>query len=274
MKLLDLRKQAKSRFRALGIDEVDADFIIAETLNLPHTSLIMIDEISTLDAKKIEKNLKKREQRIPVNRIFNHACFYGLDFKINKNVLAPRQDSEILVDECLKLIKAKGLKSALDVCTGSGCLAVALAKNAGISVCASDISQRALSLATVNAESNAVKINFIKSNMFSKIDGKFDLILSNPPYICSHEIASLDDEVKFQDPLLALDGGEDGLKFYKIIAKHAPKHLNKNGYVCLEIGATQREQVLRLFKDYDFVDCVKDYAGKDRVMIFKLRSEK
>ena len=271
MKLLDLRKKAKAELRSLGIDEQDADFIIAETLNVPVTNLPLISEIEIAQVRKIEKNLAKRKAKMPVTKIFKRAYFFGLEFKIDNGVLSPRQDSEILVETALKFIKADALQTALDLCTGSGCLAVAIAKTAKIDVTASDISNHAINIAKQNAKDNGADIKFVKSNMFEKLRGKFNIIVGNPPYIESKTCLNLDDEVRLFDPVLALDGGADGLEFYRKISANAKNFLTNNGYLILEIGYNQKQAVLNLFGEYNFVECVKDYGGNDRVVVFKLK---
>lgn len=269
MKLIDLRKRAKEELCSLGIEEADADFVIAETLNCRTTELPLINEISREQAAAIETNLNKRKAKMPVDKIFGRAYFYGLEFKIDNGVLAPRQDSEILVETALKYIKQGGIKTALDLCTGSGCLAISIAKNAKLDMTAADISAHALGLAKQNAKTNGVAVKFIKSDMFSSLTGKFDLIVCNPPYIESETIKNLDDEVKLFDPLLALDGGADGLDFYRTICAQAKRFLRSGGLLILEIGYNQKRVVKSLFSGYKFLEGVVDLGGNDRVLVFK-----
>lgn len=269
MKLNDVRKSLKTEFENNNIDSIDADFIIAEVLNVSHTELNLIDEISNSQFQSIQDFAKERLQGKPIDKIFKKRYFYGLEFVVDENVLTPRSDSEILVEKALKIIKENNLKSVLDLCTGSGCLAIAVKKNANVDVTASDISTKALKIAKLNAKNLQAEINFIHSDMFDKIENKFDLIISNPPYIASDDIDELDLEVKDHDPRIALDGGELGLKFYNIIHNNAKKHLNENGYLILEIGDEQKYLVTSLFTDFNFIECVKDYGGNDRVLVFK-----
>ncbi len=270
MNLLNLRKQAKQQFKELGIDTEDADFIIAETLNVPRTELPLINELTPKQTKQILKHINERKNKKPVSKIFKRAYFYGLKFKINNKVLSPRQDSEILIETALKYIKQNKIKSVLDLCTGSGCLAIAIKKNADVMLQAADISQAALRLAKTNAKLNDVEIKFVKSNMLTKIKNKFNLIVSNPPYIPTHEINLLEDEVKKFDPILALDGGKTGLDFYKIINDTAIKNLTPDGMLILEIGNEQKDDVINMFSNFKFVECVPDYGGLNRVLVFKL----
>ena len=269
MKLLNLRKELKETFGQHSIEIVDADFIISEVLGVSRTELVLIEEISDEQEKEIREKAELRLNNVPVEKIFKKAYFYGLEFKVDENVLSPRPESELLVDCALKYIKENDYKSVLDVCTGSGCLAISVKKNAEVEVSASDISMKALQIAKQNAKSLNTEINFIRSNMFEKIEGKFDLIISNPPYIDSEEVKTLEKEVVENDPILALDGGEFGLKYYNIIHENLRKHLNENGMLIVEIGEDQRELITSLFNDFNFVECVQDYAGHDRVLIFK-----
>lgn len=155
------------------------------------------------------------------------------------------------------------------MCTGSGCLAISVKKNSDVEMTAVDISSKALNIAKTNAKKNDADIKFIKSNMFEKVEGKFDVIISNPPYIDTDEVETLQTEVVEHDPLIALDGGELGLKFYNIIHENLRKHLNDGGYVILEIGEDQKDLIMAMFNDVTFVECIQDYAGLDRIMIFK-----
>lgn len=270
MKLLDLRRQIKADFKQLNIDETDADFIISEVLNVPKTEIVFVKDVSLTDCEEILRCVEKRKCNVPVNKIFGRAYFYGLKFKINNDVLAPRQDSELLVDTALKYIKQFNYNKVLDLCTGSGCLAIAIKKNANVDVVASDISKQALLIASENAVNNGAKIEFVESDMFKNINKKYDLIISNPPYISSKDIKELDKEVRENDPILALDGGETGVDFYKEICLHAEQHLLNNGMLILEIGDEQKRVVKDIFKNYQLVECLKDYGGNDRVLVFKV----
>lgn len=269
MKLLELRKELKTTFCQHNIEIVDADFIISEVLNVSRTELALIDEITDEQEKEIREKAELRLNNVPVEKIFNKAYFYGYEFKVDENVLSPRPESELIVETALKYIKENEYKSVLDVCTGSGCLAISIKKNAEVNVTASDISMKALQIAKHNAKNLDVEINFIRSNMFEKIEGKYDLIISNPPYIDSEEVKTLDKEVKDNDPVLALDGGELGLKYYNIIHENLRKYLNDNGMLIIEIGEDQRELLTALFNDFNLVESIKDYAGLDRVLVFK-----
>ncbi|MCX4302744.1 MAG: peptide chain release factor N(5)-glutamine methyltransferase [Clostridia bacterium] len=196
----------------------------------------------------------------------------GLNFYVNENVLIPQPDTEILVEEVLQLLKQNVSKKILDICTGSGAIAISIAKmQENSTVTASDISEEAINIARKNSVDNNTDIEFVVSNMFEKINGKFDIIVSNPPYIEEKVISTLPKEVQ-KEPYIALFGGEDGLKFYRIIAKEGKKFLNANGYIAVEIGYNQKEKVIELFEkeDYKEVYSKEDFGGNDRIVIAKI----
>ena len=193
----------------------------------------------------------------------------GLDFFVDENVLIPQPDTEILVEEVLKISKLYNKKiNILDLCTGSGAIAVSLAKYIkDVNIIATDISENAIEIAEKNAIKNNAenKIKFVVSDMFKNIENKFDIIVSNPPYIETKEIEKLSKEVK-NEPIIALDGGNDGIKYYKIIADNYNKFLNIGGYLLLEIGYNQGESVSKLFKNSEIK---KDLSGNNRVILVK-----
>jgi len=268
MKLFEIRKELKNQFASQDIEIEDVDFIIAEVLGVKRTELILIETINEHIENEIRNKCQMRLNNIPIDKIFQKAYFYGLQFKVDENVLSPRPESEMLVDTALKYIKERNYHTALDLCTGSGCLAISIKKNCEIEMTASDVSQKALNIAKQNAKINNVEIQFIKSNMFEKLDNTFDIIISNPPYIDTDEIKDLDLEVKEHDPYIALDGGEMGLKFYNIIHNNLRKHLNDNGIIVMEIGEDQKDLLISLFNDFNLVESLQDLSGNDRVLVF------
>ncbi len=208
----------------------------------------------------------------PLQYITHNQEFMNLNFYVDENVLIPQPDTEILVLQTINIIKQYEKKyiKVLDLCTGSGAIAVSIAnvfKNQAVQVYASDISDKALEVAKKNAKTNDVHINFINSNMFENINEKFDIIVSNPPYIETETIGKLSKDVQ-QEPNIALDGGFDGLEFYKIIAIEYEKYLNDNGTLLLEIGYNQKQSVTELFRNRN-AECIKDLAQNDRVIIVK-----
>lgn len=208
----------------------------------------------------------------PIQYITNEQQFMKLDFFVNENVLIPRADTEILVEEVIDIAKKEKKLKILDLCTGSGAIGISLDKyieNAEI-IC-SDISIKAIEVANENKNKNNSKVKIIQSNMFENIKNKFDIIVSNPPYIREDVIKTLEKNV-LCEPYLALSGGSDGLEFYKIIAENGYKFLNKNGYICLEIGYDQKESVINIFKEYEQYKEIyskKDLNNLDRVVVIK-----
>ena len=268
-KLNILRKIAKSRLNLAGIDERDVDYIIGYELNMPLTEI----PLSTRDLTKrqynsIIKKVKLRCKHKPITKIFGKAYFYGNEFIVNEHVLSPRFETEILVDEALEVIKTND--RVLDLCTGSGCIAVSIAKSVDAYVEACDISKKALKVAKRNAKLNNVNVDIYQSNMFSKVQGKFNVIVSNPPYIETEVVKTLDKEVVEHDPNLALDGGSDGLKFYREIANSIKNYLLDGGVLLMEIGYNQGDAVTNIFKDIATdIEIVKDYGFNDRVVIVR-----
>lgn len=212
------------------------------------------------------KLISIRASHVPLQHITGNQEFMGLDFLVSPDVLVPRQDTEILVEYLLPYVKNK---QVLDICTGSGCIAVSIMKLGGAALCkAADYSEKALGIAKENAVLNGVDIEFVYSNMFENITGSYDIIVSNPPYIRTEVINTLMPEVREHEPLMALDGGEDGLDFYKIIGNEAKFYLRQGGIVAVETGYDQGRQVMDIFKECGYKDvCVqKDLSGNDRVV--------
>lgn len=211
----------------------------------------------------------------PLQYITQKQEFMGIDFFVNEDVLIPQPDTEILVETVLDICKRYGKQSLriLDLCTGSGAIAISLSKILNTQVFASDISTKALEVAEKNNVLNNSKVEFIESNLFEQINGeKFDIIVSNPPYIKNEEIKLLSKQVQ-NEPYIALSGGEDGLDFYRKIIDEAYKHINKNGYLCLEIGYDQKEDLIKLIKqneNYEYENCIKDLSNNDRCIIAKI----
>ena len=267
----------QEKFKEADIEEYASDawilFSAASGLDRGHYLLDQQEEMPEKERAILEEYVEKRLQRIPVQHILGEQEFFGLPFHVNENVLVPRQDTEVLVEKALE--KLKEGDRILDLCTGSGCILISLlheAEKKGMKVTGSglDLSEKALALAKKNAERNAVIFcsEWIKSDMFEKAEGKYDMILSNPPYIPTAEIEKLMPEVKEHDPRMALDGDRDGLKFYRILAKEAPTFLKEGGSLFLEIGAEQADDVSALLAENAFqeIKVVKDLAGLDRVV--------
>lgn len=225
------------------------------------------EELSPEQEKRYREALARRAARIPLQQITGEQEFMGLSFYVNEHVLIPRRDTEILVEEAAKALK-DGMRF-LDLCTGSGCILLSLLHlkphTEGVGA---DLSAEALQVASRNRERLGAKAVLVESDLFARIEGSFDLIVSNPPYIKREEIETLMDEVRLHEPHLALDGHEDGLYFYRRIAEEAPRYLRRGGGLFLEIGWDQGESVSGLLREQGFRDVriVKDLAGLDRVV--------
>ena len=266
MKIKLVRNEISNLFSKYNISSDEVDKLLCESLNIDYSKLIFLDEISQKEYDLITYYLNERLNGKPLTKIFKKAYFYRLVLNIDENVLSPRQETEILVEQALKFIDNSS--TVLDLCTGSGAIALAIKDNSNAKVYASDLSNDALKVAKQNADMLKLDVKFIQSNLFENINQKFDVIISNPPYIKTSDINLLDTEVKLFDPMIALDGGDDGLYFYKKIVSQLDKYLNKNGKILFEIGYNQADDVKKLLNDKNFdVKVIKDYSYKDRVII-------
>ena len=228
--------------------------------------------------KKIDSIVLRRIKREPLQYIIGFTEFYGLKIKTVQGVLIPRPETELLVEESIKIIKniSNDEIKVLDLCTGTGCIAIAIAKNfTEISVYATDISSKAIQCARENAEINGVNnIIFIKGNLFDPLIGSnfFDVIVSNPPYIKTFEINNLQLEISKWEPIEALDGGKDGLDYYRKILQNAKNYLKPDGFIIFEMGEGQAEQITKIAeeKDYSIFSIKRDYSGIERIAIINL----
>lgn len=233
------------------------------------------NDLTDIEYDEFTKCIKEIIDGKPHQYITQKQEFMGMKFFVNEDVLIPQPDTEILVETVLDICKRYGKQSLriLDLCTGSGAIAIPLSKILNTQVFASDVSTKALEVAEKNNVLNNSKVEFIESNLFEQINGeKFDIIVSNPPYIKNEEIKSLSKQVQ-NEPYIALAGGEDGLDFYRKIIDEAYKHINKNGYLCLEIGYDQKEDLIKLIKqneNYEYENCIKDLSNNDRCIIAKI----
>jgi len=254
-----------------GIEEAKSDtlLLLDAICHISRNDILVHGEVE-LDEDLVtayKDALQKRCAHIPVQHITGVQNFMGLDFMVNEHVLIPRFDTEILVEEVMKFLH-DGF-SILDMCTGSGCILLSLLKYSndcqGLGV---DISANALAVANTNKDKLGIEASFIESNLFEQVTGKYDIIVSNPPYIRSDVIPTLMEEVRDHEPLLALDGTEDGLFFYRKIVEESPDYLNGGGMLFFEIGYDQAEDVSLLMEEagYKDVTVVKDFAGFDRVV--------
>ena len=251
--------------------ELDAWYLLEHVTGVTRARYFM-DMNRVMDAEEVEQYRKYvaiRAAHTPLQHITGTQEFMGLTFSVNEHVLVPRQDTEVLVESVLEILKS-GMQ-VMDMCTGSGCILISLLKLCGQNdVCGIgvDISEQALEVACRNAEKLGVEARFLHSDLFSDVEGKYDVIVSNPPYIRTAVIEELKEEVKFHDPFLALDGKEDGLYFYRRIVKESAQYLNVGGRLYFEIGHDQGEAVSSLMRESGFseVTVKKDLAGLDRVV--------
>lgn len=294
MKTRILVKEGEYRLaKAFCMDaKIDAEELYCFLTGLDKVGLFLRanEEVDEETEKKYMELIDKRVQRIPLQHITGTQEFMGHTFKVDPNVLIPRQDTETLVEEAAKTIqntparkltfmeKLRGSKEwdVLDLCCGSGAIGISLAKIcSNIKVTASDISPEAIAVAAENAASLRAKVKFVEGDMFKPFNGKkFDMIVTNPPYIRTAMISILQEEVKNHEPLAALDGGRDGLNFYRIIVKEAAEHLKPEGFLMMEIGHDQGEDLRKMLKDdgrYTPAEVIKDLPGKDRVVKCKLK---
>ena len=270
----------EKRLLSSGIAEAAWDarllFEYARQIDRNFYYLHMNDELSEADWNAYQDALQTRMGHVPLQYITGEQEFMGLSFAVNPHVLIPRQDTEILVEEAQKRIHA-GM-DALDLCTGSGCIIVSLSKYAPIHAAASDISAQALKTAKENAKRHGVTVDFIESDLFEGITSRYDIIVSNPPYIKTDVIGMLDPEVRFFEPTIALDGGMDGLDFYRKIVENAKNHLKIGGILAFEIGFDQKESVTEILTNcktavFEDIRCLQDLEKNDRMIFAKLSSK-
>lgn len=257
--------ETKKTFASQGIDESDAEWIYSIALDMKRSELNTERTVKPSESKKIGELVEKRLTGRPLWYIVGDTEFCGCTIKVDERALIPRPETEILADDAIKSV-LEGDK-VLDMCTGSGCIAVAIAaacRDKNISVTAADVSDAAIMLAKENAELNGVKINFVKSDLFENVHGRFQLIVCNPPYIRSGEIPSLQREVREFEPKVALDGGDDGLDFYRRIAAEVKSYIAKNGMLIMECGEGQASAIVEMFKKRQYAVVMKDLSGTDR----------
>lgn len=270
--LQQIYKDGIERLREAGIKEAELDaWYLLEFITGITKASYYGEPAKEVDEEKALEYLEKiriRSTRVPLQHITGEQEFMGSPFLVNDHVLIPRQDTETLVEEALK-ISYTGMKM-LDMCTGSGCILLSMLKmKPEIEGTGCDISEEALKVAEANRKRLEVNAKLIQSDLFEHIEGTYDMIVSNPPYIRTAVIAELQDEVRLHDPWIALDGKEDGLFFYRKIVRESGRYLRKGGTLLFEIGHDQGEAVSELMKaeGYSDVKVKKDLAGLDRVVI-------
>ena len=278
MFLSELQKNITKTLLDAGIktNSLDARIILKETFNFDEKELIMNSDILISKSKvnEVKKILSRRLKGEPISKIFRKRDFYDSTFLISDDVLDPRPETELIIDIANKYISENNYKSFIDLGTGSGCIILSILKeNKNIKGLGLDISLNAINIAKKNSsrlelENHAM---FLVSDWFSSVKETYDLIISNPPYILSGEIGTLSKGVKNYDPLISLDGGQDGLKCYREIAKDVNRIINKNGMVILEIGCNQAEDVIKIFEinKFKFLNKALDINGLDRILIIE-----
>lgn len=290
MNIQELRKTVHDKLIKCGIEDASfkTDLLICHILNMSKTELLLkYNQIVDQDTEEsINKSMLDIINGKPIQYIINKQEFMGLEFYVDENVLIPQPDTETLVEEAIKRIyemhkNNKGKIKILDLCTGSGAIAISIdtyikkqieqgkMKDLKVEFVATDISEKAIEVAKRNAKFHNSNIKFIVSDMFDNInETDFDLIVSNPPYIETKTIPTLSKEVQ-NEPHIALDGGEDGLELYRIIARQGFKYMKKEGSIIVEIGYNQKESIIQLFRKYiEYVNikCLKDLGGNDRLV--------
>ena len=258
-------EELKVLFAENGIDESDAEWLVSVKTGIARSELAASDKILVPSrVRGLDKIAGERLTGRPLWYILGDTEFYGYKIKVDERVLIPRPETELMTEQVLRT--AEQGDKVLDLCTGSGCIAIALAKKGAekeLTVTASDISADALALAQENAKRNGADIKFIESDLLEGVRGKFNIIVCNPPYIKSGDMAGLQKEVQFE-PKGALDGGEDGLDFYRRLAKEAPRHLVKGGTLFMECGIGQAQEIVKLFKKFDYTMVSRDYNDVER----------
>ena len=291
MRLLDLLRRSTDCLEAAGIDEAfaDAELLVFHAANMDRIDAYVNNpEVKSSDSAKVRRLLQRRLKGEPIQYIVGQIEFLGLTIKVGRGVLIPRPETELLVEEAIKAVMRNKIsvaskeknalrvtqrasQSVLDLCTGSGCIALSLAKEfPDAEVYGTDLSKEALVYAKKNAKANDIKnVTFLQGSLFEPVKGKaYDLITANPPYIRRSELETLQREIRDWEPISALDGGEDGMDFYRTILSSADQFLNPGGSLFLELGYDQAEAVKKVAKRQGFLDLavINDYAGIGRIL--------
>ena len=282
MKIEETLKKAKKKLIENKIEDagIIARVLLQFVLKLNRNELVLKQEevMPEEQMREYEINIEKIIKGIPLQYITNNCEFYGLNFYVNENVLIPQPDTEILVEEVIKIVKENDFNKVIDMCSGSGCIGISIAKNVDmVELTMLDIDRLALEVSKINSKKllQNRKIKFIESNMFEELEEEFDVIVSNPPYIETNTIKTLSRQVQ-NEPISALDGGEDGLEYYKILIEESHKYLSDNGYLCMEIGYNQKNEVIELLKEngnYENIYAKKDLSGNDRIVVAQRKSD-
>ena len=278
MILKEIQRKLCNNFSTIGIEtsELDARIILKEVLSLDDKDLILKESLD-IPEEMIEKIITIESRRLngePISKIFKKRDFYNSTFVISNDVLDPRPETELIVEIANNYINKNEVKNILDLGTGSGCILLSILKeNRMINGLGIDLSKEAISIAKQNSKKLNLETqsNFLVSNWMSSVNYKYDLVVSNPPYIASEDIKKLSKSVKIYDPILSLDGGDDGLNSYRLIASDLKRIISMNALIIIEIGYNQSLQVIDIFKKNDFklIKKYNDINGLDRVLTFQ-----
>ena len=259
----------KKKFRSSSVDETDAEWIVSIVTGIKRSELGGDSRVKSSHIDKIDELAAERIKGKPLSYVLGNADFYGYEIKVDERVLIPRPETEELVSEVLKVVK--NTDKVLDLCTGSGAIALVINKKSGASVTATEISEAALEVAKENFKQFDAAVETRLIDLYGDLSEKFDIIVSNPPYIKTEEIDTLDKEVKDYEPRIALDGGEDGLDFYRRICEGAKQHLNEHGKLFLEAGYGEAEEIKKMLENDFNVEIIKDISGIDRIIKAELK---
>lgn len=259
----------KKKFRSSSVDETDAEWIVSIVTGIKRSELGGDSRVKSSHIDKIDELAAERIKGKPLSYVLGNADFYGYEIKVDERVLIPRPETEELVSEVLKVVK--NTDKVLDLCTGSGAIALVINKKSGASVTATDISEAALEVAKENFKQFDAAVETRLIDLYGDLSEKFDIIVSNPPYIKTEEIDTLDKEVKDYEPRIALDGGEDGLDFYRRICEGAKQRLNEHGKLFLEAGYGEAEKIKKMLENDFNVEIIKDISGIDRIIKAELK---
>lgn len=259
----------KKKFRSSSVDETDAEWIVSIVTGIKRSELGGDLRVKSSHIDKIDELAAERIKGKPLSYVLGNADFYGYEIKVDERVLIPRPETEELVSEVLKVVK--NTDKVLDLCTGSGAIALVINKKSGASVTATDISEAALEVAKENFKQFDAAVETRLIDLYGDLSEKFDIIVSNPPYIKTEEIDTLDKEVKDYEPRIALDGGEDGLDFYRRICEGAKQRLNEHGKLFLEAGYGEAEEIKKMLENDFNVEIIKDISGIDRIIKAELK---
>lgn len=271
MTMKNLLQQGVQKLQEAQVAEADLDamYLLEHVFGIKRMDFLLNPQREVSEEQRAEylQKISLRATHVPLQHIIGSQEFMGFEFFVNEHVLIPRQDTEVLVEEVVKIAEGKRV---LDVCTGSGCIILSLCKLCHLSKAVGvDLSPEALQVARENGKRLECDVTFLESDLFTEVTGTYDIIVSNPPYIETHVIEGLMEEVREHEPRMALDGGADGLRFYRSIVEQSVEYLADDGYLCFEIGYNQGEDVRSLMEQRGFDQCriIKDLAGLDRVVM-------